>query len=66
MTLEPSIVIPARASSLGAAIKILHAGGLDLSDEQMRTASSLSAYLWKQRQDEIKELVRRLSGQTVA
>jgi len=62
MNMKPNVIVPARASSLGAAIKILHAGGLELSDDQMRTASSLSAYMWQRNRDEVKDLVRAIGG----
>ena len=63
MNMTPNVIVPARASSLGAAIKILHAGGLELSDDQMRTASSLSPYMWQKNKDEVKQIVRAIGGE---
>jgi len=49
---------------LGAAIKILIAGGGALGDEGMRRASGVSAFVWTRKGDDILALVAALEKPT--
>jgi len=52
--------------SLGAAVKILIAGGSALGDEGMRRASGVSAYVWTRKGEDILALVTALEKPTAA
>lgn len=53
-------VMAADLNVLGAAIKILLAGGSALSEAELRRASGASYYLWASKGDAILALVRTL------
>ena len=53
-------VLAADLNVLGAAVKIILAGGSCLSEVQMKRASGSSYYLWKSKGDAIRTLVVEL------
>lgn len=53
-------VITADLNVLGAAIKIIVAGGSALSEGEMKRASGASYYLWNTKGDVIADMVRML------
>jgi len=57
-----SPVMKADLIVLGAAVKILLAGGSDISGAEMKRASGSSYYLWKTKGEEITALVRDLEA----
>jgi hypothetical protein len=56
--------LAADLSILGAAVKILLAGGSDLSSDQMQRVCGASRYLWQMRGPEIAALVLDLESAT--
>lgn len=56
-------VMTADLNVLGAAVKIILAGGSELSEAEMKRASGASYYLWKSKGDAITGLVRALEPQ---
>jgi len=53
-------LISADTVTVGAAIKVLVAGGSKITEEQARRAAFLSKYLWLQHKDEILSMVKQL------
>jgi len=53
-------MISADLNVLGAAVKIILAGGSGLSETEMKRASGASYHLWKSKGDAIVDLVRAL------
>jgi len=53
-------VMAADLNVLGAAVKIILAGGSGLSETEMKRASGASYHLWKSKGDAIVDLVRAL------
>lgn len=47
---------------LGAAVKILLAGGSRLTEPEMKRASNASYHLWSAKGDAIRDLVAKLEG----
>lgn len=63
MTLQVENITPllaADARTTGAAVKILVAGGSELSEAEARRAAGLSKYVWEQDGRGILDLVRLL------
>lgn len=56
-------VMAADLNVLGAAVKIILAGGSCLTEMEMKRASGASYHLWKSKGDVISELVRALEPQ---
>lgn len=56
-------VMTADLNVLGAAVKIILAGGSRLNETEMKRASGASYHLWKSKGDAISELVRALEPQ---
>ena len=57
---NPQPIIPADARKVGAAIKIILAGGSNLAEQKAARASGLSAYVWSQDGAEILDLVKQM------
>jgi len=55
-------VMAADLNALGAAIKIIVAGGEGLSEVEMKRASGASYYLWKSKGNAIRALVAALAA----
>ncbi len=55
-------VFAADLNVLGAAVKILLAGGSDLSDVEMKRASGASYHLWQAKGDVIRALVEDMEA----
>lgn len=65
MSLELQNTVPALSAShdvLGAAIKILIAGGSEIGEKGMRQASAASPHMWTRKRKEIVELVKALEA----
>ncbi len=58
-------IIAAELNVLGAAVKILAAGGPDLNENEMKRACGASYHLWKSKGVAIRELVQALTPQGV-
>lgn len=58
-------MISADLNVLGAAIKIILAGGSELSEAEMKRASGASYHLWKSKGGAIRDLVQALTPQGV-
>lgn len=58
-------VMAADLNTLGAAVKILAAGGPDLSESEMKRACGASYHLWQKKGAAIRELVQVLTPQGV-
>lgn len=56
-------VLAADLNVLGAAVKIILAGGSSLNETEMKRASGASYHLWKSKGEAITELVRALEPQ---
>ena len=59
---NPGPVMTADLNVLGAAFKILVAGGSLLSEAEKKRAAGASYYLWKSKGDVIKALVKNLEA----
>lgn len=55
-------VLSADLNVLGAAVKIILAGGSELSEAEMKRASGASYHLWKSKGDAIRSLVENLEA----
>lgn len=55
-------VLSADLNVLGAAVKIILAGGSELSEAEMKRASGASYHLWKSKGDAIRALVENLEA----
>lgn len=55
-------VMAADLNVLGAAVKIILAGGSELSEVEMKRASGASYHLWKSKGDAIRALVESLGA----
>jgi hypothetical protein len=55
-------VLAADLNVLGAAVKIILAGGSELSEAEMKRASGASYHLWKSKGDAIRALVESLEA----
>lgn len=57
---NPGAALAAETHILGAAIKVMVAGGSKLSSEETRRTGAISYYLWHNRRQDIEDLVRKL------
>lgn len=55
-------VLSADLNVLGAAVKIILAGGSELSEAEMKRASGASYHLWKSKGEAIRALVENLEA----
>jgi hypothetical protein len=55
-------IMTADLNVLGAAVKIIWAGGSQLTDNEMKRASGASYHLWKSKGDVIRALVENLEA----
>jgi len=59
---NPGAIMMAELNVLGAAVKIILAGGAGLTEDQAKRASGASYHLWKAKSDTINSLVSDLEG----
>lgn len=60
---NPNPAISADLTALGGAVRIIMAGGPEgFDDDALRRASGASAYLWRQRGQEIVDLAHSLAA----
>lgn len=57
-----SALITAEPSVVGAAVKIMAAGGIEIDERAAQKVSGLSPYMWGRVGSEVIYLMRRLSG----
>lgn len=67
LTIENALpILTADALIAGAAVKVLMAGGSELTDDRAYIAAQLSPYLWTRHASAVMDLVGRLEARQAA